>query len=91
MTTENTTLAERVATLEEAYQHLATKEDIADLKILIANGDARNAENIARLETSMTENIARLETSMASRDARNAENIARYRKSRPLRAARRPE
>ena len=77
MTTENTTLAERVATLEEAYQHLATKEDIADLKILIANGDARNAENIARLETSMTENIARLETTLAAKDSRSPEKRAR--------------
>ncbi len=48
MTTENMTLPERVATLEEAYKHLATREDlaeniasvnatIAELKILIAN------------------------------------------------------
>ncbi len=31
------TLPERAATLEEAQKHLATKEDIAELKVLIAN------------------------------------------------------
>ncbi len=31
------TLPERVATLEEAQKHLATKEDIAELKVMIAD------------------------------------------------------
>ncbi len=67
MTTENRTLPERVSTLEESYQHLATREDVADLKMYITeniarletantNQDARNAENFARLETLIRQN-----------------------------------
>ncbi len=48
MTTENMTLPERVATLEEAYKHLATKEDIANVNLSIA-------ENIASVNASIAE------------------------------------
>ena len=34
-TTETRSIPERVATLEEGQRHLATKEDIAELKVLI--------------------------------------------------------
>ena len=42
MTTEAGTTPERVATLEEVVKHLATKEDIADLKVLIERGQVNN-------------------------------------------------
>ena len=48
MTTENMTLPERVATLEEAYKHLATKEDLA-------NVNASIAENIANVNATIAE------------------------------------
>ena len=37
MTTEATSVPERVATLEEIVKHLATKEDISDLKVDISD------------------------------------------------------
>ena len=37
MTTEATSVPERVATLEEIVKHLATKEDISDLKVEISD------------------------------------------------------
>ena len=37
MTTEAGTMPERVATLEEIVKHLATKEDISDLKVEISD------------------------------------------------------
>ena len=37
MTTENLTIPERVAALEEIVRHLATRDDIANVKIDIAN------------------------------------------------------
>ena len=49
MTTENMTIPERVAALEEIVRHLATKEDfanvhveIAELKVLIARGQVNS-------------------------------------------------
>ncbi len=42
MTTGAGTTPERVATLEEVVKHLATKEDIADLKVLIERGQVNN-------------------------------------------------
>ena len=49
MTTENMTIPERVAALEEVVRHLATKEDfakvqveIAELKVLIARGQVNS-------------------------------------------------
>ena len=36
MTTEAGTMPERVATLEETVKHLATKEDISDVKVDIS-------------------------------------------------------
>ena len=42
MTTEAGTTPERVATPEEVVKHLATKEDIADLKVLIERGQVNN-------------------------------------------------
>ncbi len=58
MTTENMTLPERVATLEEAYKHLATKEDIANVNLSIA-------ENAANVNLSIAENIANVNASIA--------------------------
>ncbi len=52
MTTENMTLPERVATLEEAYKHLATREDLAEN---IASVNASIAENIASVNASIAE------------------------------------
>ena len=42
-------LEERVSYLEGAYQHLATKEDVAEVKASIA----RVETSVARLETSI--------------------------------------
>ncbi len=69
MTTENMTLPERVATLEEAYKHLATKEDIANVNLSIAENAANVnlsiAENIASVNASIAENIANVNASIA--------------------------
>ena len=44
MTTENMTIPERVAALEEIVKHLATKEDFANMKVDIANVHVEIAE-----------------------------------------------
>lgn len=47
MTTENMTIPERLATLEEAYRHLATREDLANMA---AQLNARIDRNAAELK-----------------------------------------
>ena len=61
MTTTNVTTEERLSRLEGAYEHLATKADIADTKAEIANNRAEIAEVkalIAELRADMEQKFA---------------------------------
>ena len=58
-----TEITERVARLEGAYQHLATKADIAELK-------AATKADIAKLETATKADIAELKTELKTDMAR---------------------
>ena len=64
-----TELTERVARLEGAYDHLATKADIAELKVAtqadIAELKAATKEDIQALNADLTEKIGTVEKEIA--------------------------
>ena len=49
-TEERRSIEERVSRLEGGYGHLATKEDIANVRTDIAKSEARNAQRTAESE-----------------------------------------
>ena len=60
MTTATDTNTERIARLEGAYEHLATKADLAQLEL-------RLTQEIAQVKSSMAQEIARVESRMTWR------------------------
>ena len=60
MATATDPITERVARLEGAYEHLATKADLAQLEL-------RLTQEMARLETRMTQQMAQMESRLTWR------------------------
>ena len=71
MTTATDTNTERIARLEGAYEHLATKADLAQLELRLtqemAQVELRLTQEIAQVKSSMAQEIARVESRMTWR------------------------
>ena len=71
MATATDTNTERIARLEGAYEHLATKADLAQLELRLtqemAQVELRLTQEIAQVKSSMTQEIARVESRMTWR------------------------
>ncbi len=71
MTTVTDTNTERIARLEGAYEHLATKADLAQLELRLtqemAQVELRLTQEIAKVKSSMAQEIARVESRMTWR------------------------
>ena len=74
MTTATDPITERVARLEGAYEHLATKADLAQLEL-------RLTQEMAQVELRLTQEITQAESRMAQEmtqvESRMAQEIAR--------------
>ena len=71
MATATDTNTERIARLEGAYEHLATKADLAQLELRLtqemAQVELRLTQEIAQVKSSMAQEIARVESRMTWR------------------------
>ena len=70
MTTATDTNTERIARLEGAYEHLATKADLAQMEL-------RLTQEMTQMESRLTQETARLTQEMAQVESRMAQEIAR--------------
>ena len=53
-TEERRSTEERVSRLEGGYDHLATKEDVANVRTEVAESESRTAQRIANAESRIT-------------------------------------
>ena len=74
---ERPSIEERVSYLEGAYGHLATKEDVANLRTAIVGSETRVAQRVAGSETHVAQFIAESETRVAQRIAESQNRVAR--------------
>ena len=74
MTTATDTNTERIARLEGAYEHLATKADLAQLELRLtqemAQVELRLTQEITQAESRMKQEIAQVESRMAQLESR---------------------
>ena len=68
------TNTERIARLEGAYEHLATKADLAQLELRLtqemAQLELRLTQEMAQMESRLTQEMTQLETRMAQLESR---------------------
>ena len=71
MTTVTDPITERVARLEGAYEHLATKADLAQMELRLtqemAQVELRLTQEMANVKSSMAQEMARMESRMTWR------------------------
>ena len=71
MTTATDTNTERIARLEGAYEHLATKADLAQLELRltqeVAQAELRLTQEMAQVESRMAQEMAQVESRLTWR------------------------
>ena len=71
MTTATDPITERVARLEGAYEHLATKADLAQLELRltqeVAQAELRLTQEMAQVESRMAQEMAQVESRLTWR------------------------
>ncbi len=70
MTTATDTNTERIARLEGAYEHLATKADLAQMELRLTQEMTQMAQEMTRVEARLTQEMAQVESRMAQEIAR---------------------
>ena len=74
MTTATDTNTERIARLEGAYEHLATKADLAQLELRLTQEmtqqELRLTQEMAQVESRLTQEMTQVESRMAQEIAR---------------------
>ena len=73
MATVPPTIEERLARLEGAYDHLASKADLAELRAVLKDDTARLQAEITRVENGLKDDITRLKDDIARLQAEMAE------------------
>ena len=70
MTMATDTNTERIARLEGAYEHLATKADLAQMELRLTQEMTQMAQEMTRVEARLTQEMAQVESRMAQEIAR---------------------
>ena len=70
MTTATDTNTERIARLEGAYEHLATKADLAQMELRLTQEMMQMAQEMTQVESRLTQEITQVESRMAQEIAR---------------------
>ena len=70
MTMATDTNTERIARLEGAYEHLATKADLAQMELRLTQEMMQMAQEMTQVESRLTQEITQVESRMAQEIAR---------------------
>ena len=70
MVTATDPITERVARLEGAYEHLATKADLAQMELRLTQEMTQMAQEMTQVESRLTQEITQVESRMAQEIAR---------------------
>ena len=76
MTTATDTNTERIARLEGAYEHLATKADLAQMELRLTQEMSQMTQEMTQMESRLTQEITQAESRMAQETSRLTQDMA---------------